>query len=101
MNEQSGIEIYPVGALADWKHGRLRLGVRNYLWYQIQRRNWRAVRSYFNGYLAEWDYPPEGMKHYRCGRGWTKRAALRRFGVHIAESNLLPTPRIVRPKGRR
>ena len=56
---------------------------RGYLLYQLKRRNWRAVRSYFNGYLAEVSY--SDLPHTRCGRGWTKRAALsslgRRLGV--------------------
>lgn len=52
------IEAYPVGLLSDIKRGRVRDGIRNYLVPQIKRRNWRAVRSYFNGYLAEWHYCP-------------------------------------------
>ena len=85
-SDVSYIEAYPVGLLRDWKLRKIKSGVR-YLKIQIKRRSWRAVRSYFNGYLAEWHYPPEGMKHYKCGRGWTKRAAIRRLGVHIAFSN--------------
>lgn len=77
MSDVSGISIYPVGVLAAWKHRRLR-SQYVYLKVQVRARNWRAVRNAFNGYLAEWDYPPEGVKHYRCGRGWTKRAAFKR-----------------------
>ena len=89
MDEQQGIEVYPVGFLADFKRKRVRSGIKNYLLYQIKQRNWRAVRNYFNGYLAEWHYCPEGVRHTKCGRGWTKRAALRRLGRHIMQSNLI------------
>jgi hypothetical protein len=89
-SEQSGIEAYPVGLLSDIKHRRVWRGVRGYVVPQMRRRNWRAVRNYFNGYLAEWHYPPAEVTHTRCGRGWTKRAAIRRLGIHIAESNTLP-----------
>lgn len=87
---RSGIGIYPVGLLWDIKRKRVVASIRGYLIPQIKRRNWRAVRNYFNGYLAEWNYPPEGVNHSRCGRGWTKRAALRSLGHHLAESNLHP-----------
>jgi hypothetical protein len=85
--DSSYISTYPVGLLADIKHRKIRYGLRHYLLGQIKRRNWRAVRNYFNGYLAEWNYPPEGMRHYRCGKGWTKRAALSDLGRHIVDSN--------------
>jgi hypothetical protein len=87
MYEESYIEVYPVGLLSDIKRGKVRYGVKHYLIPQIQRRNWRAVRNYFNGYLAEWHFPPNESRHTRCGRGWTKRAALRRYGVIIAKAN--------------
>lgn len=86
MSETSGISIYPVGVLAAWKHRRLRSHY-GYLKAQVRAQNWREVRNAFNGYLAEWDYPPEGVKHYRCGRGWTKRAALNDLGKHLAKAN--------------
>lgn len=86
--KQSGIEAYPVGLLANWKQRRLKRSY-TYLKYQIKEKNWRAVRNHFNGYLAEWHYPPEEMKHYKCGRGWTKKKAIKRLGIHLAKSNLL------------
>lgn len=69
MNET---DIYPVGLLMDLRRRRVRSGLR-YLRYQAGRRNWRAVRNYFNGYLAE-------HRHggHNAGKGWTKRAAARR-----------------------
>jgi hypothetical protein len=85
---QGHISTYPVGLLADIKHRRKPKRAIEYLRYYIERRNWRAVRNYFNGYLAEWHYPPEGMRHYRCGKGWTRRAALRDLGKHIIASNV-------------
>jgi hypothetical protein len=87
------IEAYPVGLLSDVKRRRAWWGIRNYLVPQIKRRNWRAVRNYFNGYLAEWHYCPAGVVHTRCGRGWTKRAALRDLGRHIVASNSVHTIR--------
>ena len=87
MNEFCGIVTYPVGLLTDLKNHRIASGVR-YLRYQINARNWRAVRNYFNGYLAEWDYPPEGVVIHQCGRGWTRRAALRSFGRRLVGANL-------------
>lgn len=88
MNDAAGIETYPVGLFSDIQRHRLRYGLRTYLLRQIRRRNWRAVRNYFNGYLAEWHYPPEGMIIRRCGRGWTRGAALRNLGRRIVEANL-------------
>lgn len=88
MNEERGIGTYRVGLLSDIKRRRVWYGLRCYLWPQIKRRNWRAVRNYFNGYLAEWHYPPEGFIHGRCGRGWTRKAALRSLGRRIVEQNL-------------
>ncbi|MEV8338512.1 hypothetical protein [Leucobacter sp. NPDC077196] len=87
MSETSFIEVYPVGLLSDIKRKRARNGIKGYLMYQVKRRNWRAVRNYFNGYLAEWHYCPDGVRHTKCGRGWTRRIALRRLGIHIAEAN--------------
>lgn len=65
-------DVYPVGLFCDWRYGRLRAGLR-YLHLQAKARNWRAVRNYFNGYLAEHEHGG-----HNAGRGWTKRAALRR-----------------------
>ena len=89
MTDKPGIETYPVGLFRDLQQRRLRYGI-TYLKRHVKARNWRAVRNYFNGYLAEWHYPPEGMQHTHCGRGWTRRAALRRLGAHIVAMNLLP-----------
>ena len=86
--DEHGIGTYPVGLLSDIKRRRVRLGIKNYLIPQIKRRNWRAVRNYFNGYLAEWHYPPEGFVHGRCGTGWTRRAALRSLGRNIVKQSL-------------
>lgn len=89
MSSTPGISIYPVGVLAAWKNRRtrpLRHEMR-YLRGTLAKRNWRAFRSAFNGYLAEWDYPPEGVNHYRCGHGWTKTRALHDLGKHIAHAN--------------
>ncbi len=86
------IEAYPVGLFLDIKRRRLRTGIR-YVVEQARRRNWRAVRNYFNGYLAEWHYCPPGVAHTRCGKGWTKRRALRDLGRHIIDSNTVEAQR--------
>ena len=88
MSDEHGIGTYPVGLLSDIKRKRVRDGIKNYLWIQIKRRKWRAVKNYFNGYLAEWHFPPEGFVHGRCGTGWTRKRALRRLGKRIVEQNL-------------
>lgn len=64
--------VYSVGWLAAWQGHDLRRQWR-YTVRQVKCRNWRAVRNTFNGYLAEHDGHP-----HNCGKGWTKRAAVRR-----------------------
>ena len=86
-DRESYIEVYPVGFFSDIKRKRLKYGLKHYLLGQVKRRNWRAVKNYFNGFLAEWHYPPEQSRHTTCGTGWTKKRALHRYGVHIAKSN--------------
>jgi hypothetical protein len=99
MPEQPTIGIYPVGLLADllrdcrqirhWRKfraagGKPTLHVRRtakYLAYQARRRNWRAVKNTFNGYLAEPEPFPEGV--HRCGTGWTRRRAMRSLERHM------------------
>lgn len=85
--EESHISTYPVGVLQMLLGRRPAKSTFGYIAYQIKARNWRAVRNSFNGYLAEWHYPPEGMIVHRAGKGWTRRAAIRRLGIHIAEVN--------------
>jgi len=98
------IDVYPVGILANarraWRY--LTLPARQFpaahrppvtrqwrisrarselyaTWRTIRRhirqRQWHELRQHFNGYLAEPDPFPDGLT--RCGRGWTRRAALR------------------------
>lgn len=65
---------YPVGLLRDMKQGRLKYGLKAYAWnYCVRGKRWRALRNYFNGYLAEHEHGG-----HNAGRGWTKRAANRR-----------------------
>lgn len=100
-NEASGIETYRVGLFADLFALKINLALRRAEGTDSQRHPWRWFlrsflrswrrRSYWNGYLAEWHYCPVGVVHSRCGRGWTRRAALRRLGAHIVGSNLLRT----------
>ena len=83
---ERGIGTYPVGLLSDIKAHKVKYGMKMTL-RSAWEGNWRAVRNHFNGYLAEWHYPPE-IRITRCGRGWTRRAAIRRLGKHIARENL-------------
>ena len=71
------VDIYPVGLFSDIKRRRLGPG-RSYLVGRIRVHNWRAVRNYFNGYLAE--HPTRGT---RCGHGWTRRRALNNLDRHL------------------
>lgn len=87
------ISVYPVGLLHDlkrarmaWRHEGLRSAVwrirmaSRYLRIYVRNRNWRAVRNYFNGHLAE-----HSTLGRRCGHGWTKRRALADLYRHLAE----------------
>jgi hypothetical protein len=65
--------VYPVGVLDTFQRRKGWRTTRRYLAHQIHNRNWRAVRNHFNGYLAEHDGHP-----HNAGRGWTRKAALRR-----------------------
>jgi hypothetical protein len=81
------IDVYPVGLLMDWRHRgirRLRYSLR-YPLRQARAGEWRAVRNYFNGYLAE---HPDGQTS--AGHGWTKRAALRRLAKIRATKETQP-----------
>jgi hypothetical protein len=81
----SGVDVYPVGLLADLQRDwRMVTKLRKrpiyvarrlrYLRERIARREWRAVKNTFNGYLAEPAEWPDGLT--RCGSGWTRRRAL-------------------------
>ena len=74
----SPLDVYPVGLFRDLryrKQGWRRLcQALRYPFYQARQRNWRAVKNYFNGYLAEPAEMPPGLR--RCGSGWTRRRAV-------------------------
>jgi hypothetical protein len=82
--DPANVDIYSVGLLHDlthFVHGIDRRSAcrafRNRLRYPIgeaRRGNWRAVKNYFNGYLAEAD-DMTGVP--RCGTGWTRGRAYR------------------------
>lgn len=88
--EASVIDVYPVGLLSDLEffvHAIDRPDARRKLRYvakcqveRIRRREWRALKSYFNGYLAE--HPTLGT---RAGHGWTRGRALRDLARHLVE----------------
>lgn len=97
------IDVYPVGLLSDVRRlrGALKHQPRPWdrrspaghpwhrLWYdmrcgtldRIRRREWRALKNYFNGYLAEPTPFPDGLQ--RCGSGWTQRRALASLDRHL------------------
>jgi len=63
------VDIYAVGFLRDfklWRNGKRSLK-QSWFWF---KKSWYR-KSYWNGYLAESDNKP------RCGKGWTKAAAMR------------------------
>lgn len=91
-----GIGTYRVGVFHDWarmlqrisygkEHRQTTKPIRAFL--RLLRSNWKS-KSYWNGYLAEWHYPPEDMAEPAAGHGWTRRRALRRLGVIIVLNNL-------------
>jgi hypothetical protein len=99
--EGAVIDIYAVGALSDlafFVHSLDRAAARRKLRYavkcqaeRLRARNWRAVRSYFNGYLAE--HPTLGS---RAGHGWTRGRAARDLARHlILEERLKEVTRLI------
>lgn len=82
------VTIYPVGLLQHWQHfvhtpdrKAARRRLRNDLRYplrQARARNWRAVKNYFNGYLAE-----HHTLGTRAGHGWTRGRAYRDLARHL------------------
>lgn len=74
------VDVYAVGLLDAIKRRQLRREWK-YLKYQINQRNWRAVRNVFNGYLAE-----HSSCSHNCGKGWTQRTALRRASSICAKN---------------
>ena len=70
------MDVYPVGLFWEvrtygWRKGWAKS--RRFVVLQAKAGNWRAVRNHFNGYLAE-----HGHAGHNAGRGWTRRAAIRR-----------------------
>ncbi len=80
------VDVYPVGFRSARTQAHFKQQVR-YAWRHIQRREWRALRNSFNGYLAEVNNTPPEVSFTRCGRGWTERAALRRLQRMLRRDN--------------
>jgi hypothetical protein len=88
------IDIYAVGLLRDlqmfvhspqslrrrWRSLRYRI-VRG-VFDRIRQRKWRALRNYFNGYLAE-----HQSRGTRCGHGWTRGRAYNDLMRHLKEQH--------------
>ena len=83
------ISVYPVGFYRDLKQLRRAFQLKDWLGVRHRvrwiTRSWR-MRSYWNGYLAEVDYPT-ALLHRTCGHGWTKRRALSSLGRHLGADN--------------
>lgn len=93
INLGADIDVYPVGLLSDLSYfvhhpdrtiarRRLRSAART-LRGRVRRRQWRALKNYFNGYLAEPRVLPPGFR--RGGTGWTRGRAWRDLQRHLAE----------------
>lgn len=88
--ENTAISVYPVGFMSGLLAVRARLRHRApiaWRWHAANfRRQWRNP-NYWNGFLAEVDYPPEGLTHTMCGRGWTRQRAAENLGRRLWEDN--------------
>lgn len=98
------IDVYPVGWLSALR--RAWAGVRRgngsesrWYWFSSPLRqqlqfdlhraregNWRAVRQSLNGFLAEPQPWPTGLR--RCGSGWTRKRALRSLARHARRAGV-------------
>lgn len=77
--EHGDVHIYAVGFLRDFlmlKNGQ-RSFKHTWSWF---KESWKR-RNYWNGYLAEPREMPMGI--HKCGKGWTKRAALRDWQLRL------------------
>jgi hypothetical protein len=107
-NDPHWVDVYPVGVLKDlhhawhcltarkfpatvgppsrlWRLSRARISLRyipKTIARHIRSRDWRALKSTFNGYLAEPYHWPQDGTLTRCGSGWTRRRALRSLRRH-------------------
>ena len=89
--ENTAISVYPVGFMVTLLSLRAAILHRPavFVWrfhLRTFRQMWRN-RNYWNGFLAEVDYPPAGLTHTMCGRGWTRRAAARSLGLRLWKDN--------------
>lgn len=85
MNGSITVQVYPVGLLRDLKDNRVLYGL-GYLRRQLRAGNLRAVRMYFNGYLAELKNVPAEWGAISLGHGWTKNRAIRDLTHNVANS---------------
>ncbi len=98
------VDVYPVGLLDDLRRFRgavkhqpkpwNRRGPHGHPWWRLlhdlrcgivdraRRREWRTLKNYFNGFLAE---PADDGTWTRCGHGWTQRRALADLARHRAD----------------
>lgn len=95
------VDVYPVGILRtllrvrriltlqyrecpgdtdwSWRINQILMAVEadwRYFLRNLKKRQWRAIRMTWNGYLAEPLQFPEGDYKRRAGTGWTKKRAI-------------------------
>jgi hypothetical protein len=95
----STVDVYPVGVLSDIQAAWRALTVlhrpnvawyylrnaRRHVWRHVRNHEWRDLRQTFNGYLAEPSpWPSPALR--RCGRGWTRKRALRNLNRRIRQA---------------
>jgi hypothetical protein len=85
------VDIYPVGVLTELIRGRrtkqYRASLRNIIRVikrDVEYRKWHALKSSFNGFLAEPDVMPGKLT--RCGSGWTRKRALKDLQRRVNKS---------------
>lgn len=95
-SDRYGIETYRVGLFADWILMWFRLkhpddwqltrwdAVKRF--FDSWRRAWKR-KNHYNGYLAEWHYVPDEILHLKAGKGWTRKAALRKLARNLVDDN--------------
>jgi hypothetical protein len=85
------VDIYPVGVLTELIRGNrtkeyrtsLR-SIRRTIKREFKNRDWHALKSSFNGFLAKPDVMPGKLT--RCGSGWTRRRALKDLQRRVNKS---------------
>jgi len=91
------VNVYPVGIGRDLRGWWLGTQARQVTIRRIRRSvgrrvaecEWHALKCYLNGYLAEPGDEVSQAGLRRCGRGWTKRQALRSLRRRMRKAGVL------------